>query len=551
MSDALWWQGAIIYQIYPRSFMDANGDGIGDLRGIEKKLDYLEKLGVDALWISPFFLSPMKDFGYDIADYRQVDPMFGSLEDFDRLTKKAHERGLKIMIDQVLSHTSDQHAWFQQSQQDKNNSKADWYVWADAKADGTAPNNWLSVFGGSAWQWHEQRQQYYLHNFLSSQPDLNYHSAELRKAILGEVKFWLDRGVDGFRFDAINYCYHDQKLRDNPFKPRAQRKARGFSEDNPYAAQYHYYDNNRPEMLDFLQELRKLMDQYQGISSVGEINTEDSLQSISEYTSKQRLHLGYSFELLAGERSADYVRQTVSTLQNKLENGMACWAISNHDVERVASRWSDDGQVKPEQASMLSIMCACLRGTICVYQGEELGLGEAQLSKEQLRDPFGIKFWPEFKGRDGCRTPMPWDKNKQHAGFSQGSPWLPIAAEHLAHTVEQQQQQKNSCLNRYREFLHWRKQRKSLRLGLIEFAEAKQDCLAFVRVFESEYTLCVFNFSAQYLELDLGFLLAQLKLDGQIDNLQKIDLGCVNARIDKHTLQLPAYAFLLADINKT
>ena len=310
-----WWRGAVIYQVYPRSFCDSNADGIGDLQGVISKLDYISSLGVDALWISPFFKSPMKDFGYDISDYRDVDPIFGNLKDFDELVAQAKLRGIKIMIDQVLSHTSDQHEWFKESRQSKDNDKSDWYVWADAKEDGSEPNNWISIFGGSAWHWDETRRQYYLHNFLSSQPDLNFHSDALRAQILEEVEFWLKRGVDGFRLDAINFCYHDKNLRDNPFKPLEKRTGRGFSPDNPYAAQYHHYDNTQDQNLEFLEAVRSLLNKYPGTVALGEINSEDSLKTLSEYTQgDKRLHMGYNFELLADEFSPEHIRNTVNAL---------------------------------------------------------------------------------------------------------------------------------------------------------------------------------------------------------------------------------------------
>ena len=251
MNQQPWWRGAVIYQIYPRSFMDANNDGIGDLQGIIAKLPYIKSLGVDAIWISPFFKSPMKDFGYDISDYRDVDPMFGTMDDFDQLMAKAKLLDIKVIIDQVLSHTSDQHAWFLESKESKDNDKSDWYVWADANEDGTPPNNWLSIFGGGAWQWEPRRQQYYLHNFLTSQPDLNFHNEDVRQHVLDNVEYWLKKGVDGFRLDAINFCYHDKELRDNPAKPPEERKGRGFSEDNPYAYQYHYFNNTQPENVGY------------------------------------------------------------------------------------------------------------------------------------------------------------------------------------------------------------------------------------------------------------------------------------------------------------
>src|SRR5574337_1085725 len=281
MSDARWWRGAVIYQIYPRSFLDTDGDGVGDLPGIIERLDYVAALGVDAIWIAPFFKSPMADFGYDIAAYRAADPL----------------------------------------------------------EDGTPPNNWLSIFGGPAWQWEPRRGQYYLHNFLAEQPDLNFHNPDVRAAMLDELRFWLERGVDGFRLDSINFCFHDAQLRDNPPKPEAERTGRGFSADNPYAFQYHYYNNTRPENLAFLGELRALMDRYPDSVTLGEIASEDSLATMAEYTSGHRLHMGYSFELLTDDFSAAYIRDTVRALETKMTEGWPCWAISNHDVERVLSRW--------------------------------------------------------------------------------------------------------------------------------------------------------------------------------------------------------------------
>ncbi len=535
MSMHPWWRGAIIYQIYPRSFHDANNDGIGDLKGICDKLDYVASLGVDAIWVSPFFTSPMRDFGYDIADYRNVDPIFGTIDDFDELIRQAHARGLKVMIDQVLSHTSDQHAWFQESRQSRDNPKADWYVWADPKEDGSEPTNWVAVFGGSAWQFDETRGQYYMHNFLTSQPDLNYHSKSLRAAMLEEVRFWLDKGVDGFRFDAINYCFHDQQLRDNPFKPVEERKGRGFSENNPYAAQYHLYDNNQPEMLAFLQELRQVLDEYDDIGTVGEINTEDSLKSISEYTSEQRLHLGYSFELLADEGSTDHIRTTVSALEAHLKDGaMGCWAISNHDVKRVVSRWGRNG-ANPPLAKMLTVMVASLRGTICTYQGEELGLTEAEIAFDQLQDPFGIQFWPEFKGRDGCRTPMPWSADTPNGAFSETTPWLPIPEEHYPMAVDRQEADPNSVLNNYRHFIKWRKTQLALRYGDLAFVYSDEHVLGFTRSYQGQTLLCLFNFSGEPQNIAMNLALTPVS-----------DLKQPEFELRDNEIALAPYAFFFA-----
>lgn len=504
MENQPWWRGAVIYQIYPRSFMDANHDGIGDLAGIVQKLPYVKDLGVDAIWISPFFKSPMKDFGYDISDYREIDPMFGTMADFDTLMAKAKSLDLKVIIDQVLSHTSDQHEWFKESRQDRTNDKADWYVWADSNEDGTPPNNWLSIFGGGAWQWEPRRQQYYLHNFLTSQPDLNFHNPAVRKAVLENVKFWLDHGVDGFRLDAINFCFHDKQLRDNPAKPVAERQGRGFSEDNPYAFQYHYYNNTQPENIAFMEEIRALMDQYPNVVTLGEISSEDSLQTMAEYTQgDERLHMAYSFELLTPEGDPKYIRTTVEALEDKLADGWPCWAIGNHDVTRVASRWGTP-EHSTQQSKMYNALLASLRGSVCSYQGEELGLVEADIAFEDLQDPYGITFWPTFKGRDGCRTPMPWHSNSVNAGFSNSEkPWLPIDCTQKESAVSVQDQDSNSVLNAYRTFLHWRKKQACLQYGDISFIKNTDEQLAFVRNYQGKELLVIANFSAKQIEFTL------------------------------------------------
>ena len=505
MTQQQWYKGAVIYQVYPRSFQDSNNDGIGDLKGIINRIDYIKSLGVDAIWISPFFKSPMKDFGYDISDYRDIDPIFGDLNDFDALIEQAHARDIKIIIDQVLSHTSDQHQWFLDSRENTTNDKSDWYVWAESKEDGTAPNNWLSIFGGPAWQWEPRRGQYYLHNFLTEQPDLNFHNPDVRQAVLDNVEFWLKKGVDGFRLDAINFCYHDAQLRDNPAKPKDKRQGRGFSEDNPYAFQYHYYNNTQPENIEFMQDIRALLNKYPGAVSLGEISSEDSLATMAQYTQGgDKLHMGYSFELLTDDYSSEYIRTTVQTLEQQMTEGWPCWAFSNHDVERVASRWSDNGEINPAQCKMLTALLASLRGSVCMYQGEELGLGEANVAFEDLQDPYGITFWPNFKGRDGCRTPIPWENEQvDYAGFSENKPWLPVDTAHKSQSVAEQNSDKNSILNAYREFMAWRKTQAVMITGDIEFIQTAEPILAFYRTLNNEKMLCVFNLSAQQARLSL------------------------------------------------
>jgi len=501
MTVSPWWRGAVIYEIYPRSFNDSNADGIGDLQGIIERLDYVARLGVDAIWIALFFKSPMADFGYDVSDYRAVDPMFGSMDDFDRLLSRAHRLGLKVIIDQVLSHTSIDHEWFRESRSSRDNPKADWYVWADARADGTPPNNWLSIFGGVAWRWEPRRGQYYLHNFLSSQPDLNFHNPQLRAAVLDNLRFWLDKGVDGLRLDAVNFCFHDRELRNNPAKPVEARIARGFSPDNPYAYQYHHYDKTQPENLAFLRELRAVLDEYPDTAALGEVSSEDSLATIAQYTSEKRLHMAYSFELLADDASAAHFKSTVETLESKVADGWACWALSNHDVRRVVTRWGGTDPL-PQMASQLLALLCSLRGSVCIYQGEELGLPEAELPFHSLRDPYGIAFWPNFKGRDGCRTPMPWDEGTQ-GGFSTTTPWLPLASEHRELCVSRQELTKNSTLNVLRAFLRWRKEHPVLLTGDIRFLDTPEPVVAFLRSNSESQLLAAFNLGAHPVEIEM------------------------------------------------
>lgn len=537
MANNRWWRGAVIYQIYPRSFMDTDGNGVGDLPGIVDKLDYIASLGVDAIWISPFFKSPMADFGYDIADYRDVDPLFGNLGDFDRLLAKAHGLGIKVMIDQVLSHCSVDHEWFKESRESRDNPRADWYVWADAKPDGSPPNNWMSLFGGVAWRWEPRRGQYYLHNFLSSQPDLNFHNAAVQQATLDNVEFWLKKGVDGLRLDAINFCFHDRQLRDNPAKPVEKRVGRGFSPDNPYAFQYHYYNNTQPENLVFLEKLRALLDLYPQAASLGEISSEDSLATMGEYVNDKRLHMGYSFELLTDDFTAAYIRATAEDLEAKMADGWPCWAISNHDVQRAVTRWGGADPTEALAKQLVALVCS-LRGSVCLYQGEELGLDEADVPYEALQDPYGKTFWPTFKGRDGCRTPMPWTSG-EHAGFTSGQPWLPVAEPHRALAVEVQERDPASTLNATRAFLRWRKTMPALQWGDISFLDTSEPVLAFVRRFNDQRLLVVFNLSADAVEW---------RLPGGFDAQALGGHGLVEGRLEGALLRLPARGAFYADV---
>ncbi|MDW6020990.1 alpha-glucosidase family protein [Mesorhizobium sp. BAC0120] len=515
MSEAgnpAWWRGSVIYQVYPRSFQDTTGDGTGDLSGITARLPYIASLGVDAIWLSPFFKSPMADMGYDVSDYEAVDPLFGTLEDFDGLVAEAHRLNLKVIIDQVLSHSSDQHPWFRESRSSRDNPKADWYVWADPKPDGTAPNNWLSVFGGPAWEWDGTRKQYYLHNFLASQPDLNFHEPDVQDALLKAVRFWLERGVDGFRLDTVNFYFHDSKLRDNP--PKQQRAVVDVPATNPYGYQDHLYDKTQPENPGFLKRFRALLDEYPDRTSVGEVGDEGrALKTVALYTSGgDKLHMCYTFDLLSPAFSAAHVRKSVADFEEAVADGWICWAFSNHDVMRHVSRWTPPDGNTDRMAEFAIELLISLRGSICLYQGEELGLEEAELAFEDLRDPYGIRFWPAFKGRDGCRTPMVWEAAAPNGGFTTGKPWLPIPEAHLRRTVDRQEGDPSSVLAHYRDMLDFRRRHPALVNGDIRFLDSDDNVLAFLRPSENERLLCVFNFANEACEWEVPAELGALEL---------------------------------------
>ena len=491
-----WWRGAVIYQVYPRSFQDMTGDGLGDIKGITERLPYIASLGVDAIWLSPFFTSPMADMGYDVSNYCDVDPMFGTLADFDAMMERAHALGIKVIIDQVISHTSDKHPWFEESRSSRSNEKADWYVWADAKPDGTAPNNWLSIFGGPAWEWDGVRKQYYLHNFLGSQPDLNFHTPAVQDAVLDAVRFWLDRGVDGFRLDTVNYYFHDKELRDNPPLGHDDDAPGLDAPDvNPYGMQQHLYDKTQPENIGFLKRFRALLDSYESRSSVGEIGDgARSLNTLAAYVSDgDKLHMCYTFDLLGPDFTASHIRHCVSAFEDNVRDGWVCWAFSNHDVKRHVSRFIEQESERERVAKLAITVLATLRGSICLYQGEELALPEAELELHELRDPYGIRFWPAFKGRDGCRTPMPWTASAANAGFTTGKPWLPVPAEHKALAVDAQEGDEASVLAHYRATLAFRKAHDSLYDGGLTFLDTNQDVLIFTREKAGERLLFLFN----------------------------------------------------------
>ncbi|MEM9732783.1 MAG: alpha-glucosidase family protein [Pseudomonadota bacterium] len=523
-TDPDWWRGAVIYQIYPRSFQDSNSDGIGDLQGITQRLPHIADLGVDAIWISPFFKSPMEDFGYDVSDYTEVDPMFGTMADFDAMIAEAHRLGLKVMIDLVISHTSMEHQWFKESRSNRTNLRKDWYVWADAKPDGSPPNNWLSIFGGSAWEWDTSRCQYYLHNFLASQPDLNFHNPDVQNALLETVRFWLDRGVDGFRLDTINFYVHSAGLEDNPPLAVADRNDSIAPAVNPYNYQSHLYDKNQPENIDFLKRFRALLDEYPAAAAVGEVgDAENGLEIVAQYTSGDDLiHMCYAFDFLSPEPiNAPKVRQVLRDFQEVAPDGWSCWAFSNHDVVRHASRWADQVLDRHGFLKMTATLVLALRGSVCLYQGEELGLTEAQIAFEDLQDPYGIRFWPTFKGRDGCRTPMVWSHNADCGGFSDAKPWLPSPPEHIHLSADLQEQDADSLLNHYKEVLAFRAHHRAFAKGDIAFVGDDPRVLAFTRATDAAKILCAINMSDQPAQFvlpdDVGQALPSPGASGRVD----------------------------------
>jgi alpha-glucosidase len=484
-----WWRGATIYQIYPRSFADSNGDGIGDLAGIAAHLDHIVSLGVDAIWISPFFTSPMKDFGYDIADYCDVDPIFGTLEDFDALVKRAHELGLRVTIDQVYSHTSDQHAWFTESRSSRTNAKADWYVWSDAKSDGSPPSNWQSVFGGPAWTWDARRQQYYLHNFLTSQPQLNGHNPDVQDALLAAGRFWLDRGVDGFRIDALNFAMHDPELRDNPpARPSNKTRTRSFD------FQQRLYNQSHPDIPVFIERIRALTDEYNSIFTVAEVGGDEAEREMKLFTAGDtRLNSAYGFNFLyADELTAALVCETLSLWPDQSDASWPSWAFENHDAARAVSRWSAAEDHDSFSRFKIALL-ACLRGNIIIYQGEELGLSQVDIPFEQLQDPEAIANWPLTLSRDGARTPMPWQHDAANAGFTSGTPWLPIGSENIARSIDLQNSDPQSLLHLSREMIALRKAHDALLTGRVIQCSAKGDMLHLVRGHQHETIHCVFN----------------------------------------------------------
>ena len=498
-----WWESAVFYQIYPRSFKDSNNDGIGDLAGVIEKLDHLNDgkgggLGIDAIWFSPFFPSPQADFGYDVSDYCNIDSDYGTLEDFDQLVEESHRRGIKIVLDLVLNHSSDQHKWFQESRKNSTNSKVDWYVWADPKPDGSPPNNWLAVFGGAAWTFEPQRGQYYLHNFLPEQPDLNWYNPDVREALADVVRFWMKRGADGFRLDTANYYAYDRQLRDNPKRPENSELMEDGQEANPLSQYITKYSKDRPENLEFIHFLRKIFDE-NGVVSIGEIGSAEGLESTlklgTDYVKNGKgLHLAYTFSMLNKNMNAEYLEHVLRVTEESIEDGWPCWSLSNHDCMRMISRFDCFGERDGFQQMMLLLLLS-LRGTPIIYYGEEVDMQEYEITKDELRDPQGIRFWPDIKGRDGCRLPFPWDSKLTNQGFNSGTkPWLP-ATNKLS--LDQAKADSGSTFHVLQEMLQIRKKFPALQTGSYRKILLDGDCFVFERKTEDETMLIAANFSTE------------------------------------------------------
>jgi alpha-glucosidase len=489
-----WWKHGIIYHIYPRSFQDSNGDGIGDIRGIIRRLGYLKDLGIDGIWISPMYRSPMIDFGYDVSDYREIDPIFGTMEDFRELLEKAHESGIKLILDMILNHTSDQHPWFLESASSLYNPKRNWYIWKEGIM-GSRPNNWKSAVGGSAWKLDDQTGEYYLHSFFDQQPDLNWRDPELPGVFFEEMKFWLDMGVDGFRLDVINLVAKDKKFRDNPV-------LMGIP-----ALQKHVYTRNRKKSVTIVTMIRQLLDRYENKVSIGEIyaHPPGNAKTAARYLAKGQngIHLAFDFSLIFRSWNAHSYFKCIKDWYDSIpEGGWPCNVLSNHDLLRSIDRipWRTN---REEKAKVAAALLLTLRGTPFIYYGEEIGMHNGNISKRNIRDPLGKIYWPLFSGRDKARTPMQWNP-ETNGGFTTGKPWLPVNRDLFSRNVRQQEGEPASLLNHYRSLIRLHKSSEALQKGSwVPVTNGQQGILAYYRTTESERVLVILNFTGRHKKLTL------------------------------------------------
>jgi len=517
-----WWQKGIIYQVYPRSFADSNGDGVGDLNGVRSKLDYLEWLGVDAVWLSPIYPSPMADFGYDISDYCGIHPLFGTLKDFDALLKDVHSRGMQLVLDFVPNHTSDEHPWFLESRKDRTNPKRDWYIWRDPGPNGGPPNNWLSNFGGSAWELDEATGQYYYHAFLAKQPDLNWRNPEVRTAMYDAMRFWLDRGVDGFRVDVIWHMVKDEEFRDNPPNP-------DFQGHNPYHEFLETYTTDQPEVHDVIGEMRSVLDEYEHRMMVGEIYL--PVERLVTYYGEggEGVHMPFNFQLVTLPWNATTIARAVNDYEAALPSyGWPNWVLGNHDQSRIASRIGD------AQARVAAVLLLMLRGTPTMYAGDELGMRDGEVPPDRVRDPAELNVPGKGLGRDPQRTPFHWNGEPQ-AGFTTGEPWLPIASDYAVRNVERERNEPTSILNLYRELIALRRREPALSIGSYQHVAREDDLFAFQRSESGRRYLIVLNFGphATTFESDQHLFRGHVAISTHLDRNEEQIEGPIPIRGDE------------------
>ncbi len=522
----MWWQTGVIYEIYPRSFQDSDGDGVGDLAGVIERLDYLaDVLGVEAIWLAPFYPSPMADFGYDVADYCDVDPLFGDLATFDRLLEAAHGRGLRVIVDWVPNHTSDRHPWFLESRSFRGSAKRHWYVWRDPGPHGP-PNNWLSALGGSAWEWDEATEQYYLHSFLPQQPDLNWRNPEVEEVMLETLRFWLDRGVDGFRVDVAHFVMKDPELRDNPPNPQPSGWM-GLHPVREYDRQLHLYDRGHPDVHEVYRKVRRLLDSYRPDRvGIGEIHLFEWPEWVSYYGINDEFHLPFNFALLAAPWEAWAVRQVVDSLEAALPEGAwPNYVLGNHDEARLASRLGEC------QARVAALLLLTLRGTPTLYYGDELGMSDLLIPSRLQQDPF--ERHEPGRGRDGSRAPMPWD-GERNFGFSSGKPWLPLPDDAAELNVAAQLVDSRSILSLYRRLLDYRRSNPALRWGTYRPLEVPASCFAYLRQAEGPTVLVALNFEAGRQHICLpGLGTGKLVLSSHLDRDGPVDCDDLVLRADE------------------
>jgi len=488
----LWWQRGIIYQVYPRSFMDSNGDGVGDLRGLISRLDYLRGLGVDAVWLSPIFPSPMKDFGYDVSDYTGIHPLFGTLEDFDLLIREAHAHKIKLVLDFVPNHTSDQHPWFIESRSSRDNLKRDWYIWRDPAPSGGPPNNWLSNFGGSAWEYDPKTEQYYYHAFLREQPDLNWRNSQVIEAMLNVLRFWLERGVDGFRVDVLWHLIKDEQFRDNPVNPDWREGA------DPYQRLLELHTTDQAEVHAVVTRMRRLVDQYQDRVLIGEIYL--PVERLVKYygVNLSGVHVPFNFQLLLAKWHARDIARIISQYEAALpKGGWPNWVLGNHDRPRIVSR------VGSKQARVAAMLLLTLRGTPTLYYGDEIGMHDVEIPPEKVQDPFEKNVPGRGLGRDPQRTPMQWSAAK-NAGFTAGKPWLPIAEDYAQNNVEAERDDPFSILSLYMQLINVRRGEAALEIGELERIDTAGDLLTYIRRDGESAFLVALNFGSEPQVIDIS-----------------------------------------------